>query len=192
MLSQLTTITFPFTVADVVRMGVRHQRGPKIEALVEAALEELDLHDLANRIIITLSGGEQQRVHFARVLVQLAYGQEHDGGGILLLDEPTANLDLRHQIGMLEAVRHRAKRGALVIAVFHDLNLAALFADHIVVLDRGRVDSRGRPDEIITDAMLKRVFGVETTVGRAPVGGTPFVLPQAMMVAGRSSAGSYR
>jgi iron complex transport system ATP-binding protein len=191
-LSQQVNIAFPFTVADIARMGVNHQRGSKIEALIDATLAELDLDGLANRVITTLSGGEQQRVHFARVLVQLAYGQDHDGCGILLLDEPTANLDLRHQIGMLEAARRRAERGALVIAVFHDLNLAALFADHIVVLDRGRIDCSGRPDEIITDEMLERVFGIETTVGRTTPGGAPFVLPQAMTLARRPSAGTSR
>jgi iron complex transport system ATP-binding protein len=151
---------------------------------------ELDLHDLANRAITTLSGGEQQRAHFARVLIQLAYGQAHDGCGILLLDEPTASLDLRHQIGMLEAIRRRARCGALIIAVFHDLNLAALFADHMVVLDHGRVDSDGSPDEAITNAMLERVFGIETMVGQTPAAGTPFVLPQSMTVARRLSTGT--
>lgn len=186
-LSQQVNTAFPFTVADIVRMGVDDQRGLKIESLIDATLAELDLYDLANRAITTLSGGERQRAHFARVLVQLAYGQEHDGCGILLLDEPTASLDLRHQIGMLEAIRRRAKGGALVVAVFHDLNLAALFADYIVVLDHGRVDCDGRPDETITDAVLERVFGVETTVGRAPAASTPFVLPQAMTVTTRLS-----
>jgi iron complex transport system ATP-binding protein len=189
-LSQQVDTAFPFTVADIVRMGVNHGHSSKIEMLIDATLAELDLHDLAHRPITTLSGGERQRAHFARVLVQLAYGQEHDGCGILLLDEPAASLDLRHQIGMLEAIRRRAEGGALIVAVFHDLNLAALFADHIVVLDHGRVDSNGRPNETITDAMLERVFGIETTVGQAPAAGTPFVLPQAMMVARRLNTGT--
>lgn len=181
-LPQQVTIAFSFTVADVVRMGVNNRHGARIEALIEATLGELDLYGLEDRAITTLSGGEQQRVHFARVLVQFASGQEQDGCGILLLDEPTASLDLRHQLGMLEILRRRIKYGALVIAVFHDLNLAALFADRIIVLDDGRVDCDGRPDEAINGGMLERVFGVETVVGQAPADHAPFVLPQAMTV----------
>ncbi len=169
-LSQRIDTAFPFAVADVVGMSIGHRH----HALIDAALAEVDLHGFADRIITTLSGGEQQRAHFARVLVQLAGGR-----GILLLDEPTASLDLRHQLGLLESVKRRARDGALAIAILHDLNLAALFADRIVVLDRGRIDCDGRPDETITDAMLGRVFGIATTVGRT-ASGTPFVLPQAM------------
>lgn len=180
-LSQHVAMAFPFTVADVVRMGAKNDA--KSEALVEATLAELDLHDLADRAITTLSGGEQQRAHFARVLVQLACGRGEDG--IMLLDEPTASLDLRHQLGMLEAVRRRAERGTLVIAVFHDLNLAALFGGRVIVLDRGRIDCDGSPQQVITDAMLERIFAIETAVSRPPAAGGPFVLPQAMSAAKR-------
>ena len=179
-LSQRINVAFPFAVADVVRMGVEDRSDRKLDELVEAVLSELDLTGLAGRIITTLSGGEQQRVHFARVLVQLAWGQDRDGAGILLLDEPTAGLDLRHQLAMLDAIRRRAAAGALVIAVLHDLNLAALLAERIVVLDRGRVDCDGRPAETITDAMLGRVFAIDSRVNHAPVGGAPFLLPHAM------------
>jgi iron complex transport system ATP-binding protein len=184
-LSQRNHIAFPFTVTDVVRMGIDRPGGSKVETLVEATLAEFDMIDLADRTITSLSGGEQQRAHFARVLVQLAWGQEHNGSGILLLDEPTAGLDLRHQLGMLKAMRHRAERGALVVAILHDLNLAVLFAERIVVLDHGRICFDGRPDEAITDGMLERVFGIETTVRRAPASAMPFVLPQTMTVATR-------
>ncbi len=180
-LSQRVNIAFPFTVADVVRMGAGRRRGPRLDALVEAALAELDLIGLADCAITALSGGEQQRAHLARALVQLACGQDGPGSGILLLDEPAAGLDLRHQLGMLESMSHRAERGALVIAILHDLNLAALFAERIVVLDRGRIDCDGAPEETITAAMIERVFGIDTAVSRPPAPGTPFVLPQAMI-----------
>jgi iron complex transport system ATP-binding protein len=184
-LSQQIDTAFPFTVADIARMGLGHSRHPRLDALIEAVLAELDLTEFADRAITTLSGGERQRAHFARVLVQLGYGRDHDGGRILLLDEPTASLDLRHQIGMLEAARRRAQDGALVIAVLHDLNLAALFADDIVVLERGRIDSSGPPAQTINAAMMARVFGIETVVGAPPPAGMPFVLPQTMRVAPR-------
>ena len=180
-LSQDVSVVFPFTVAEIVRMGAGDRRGPRIEALVADALREVDLAPLAERIITTLSGGEQQRTHFARVLVQLACGEAVHGPGALMLDEPTASLDLRHQLDLLTATRRCAARGVTVLAILHDLNLAALFADRIVVLCDGRVAGDGPPRETITDEMLSRVFKVGAAVGRAPPAGVPFVLPHAMM-----------
>jgi iron complex transport system ATP-binding protein len=187
-LSQSISVAFPFTVAEVVRMGAAHARGTDIRKLVGDTLEELDLTDLADRTITTLSGGEQQRAHLARVLVQLAYGRQFEGGDILLLDEPTASLDLRHQLGMMDAVRRRTGDGMLVIAIFHDLNLAALFAERVVVLNRGRVDSDGRPTETLTGNMLRRVFDVETVVGETPPPGMPFLLPQTIVQLSRKES----
>jgi iron complex transport system ATP-binding protein len=182
-LSQHVNIAFPFTVADVVRMGVKDQRDRKAEALVDATLAELGLDGLSDRVVATLSGGEQQLIHFARVLVQLAHGEAQGGFGVLLLDEPTASLDLHHQLQMVEALKVRAEQGAVVVAILHDLNLASVFAKRIVVLNRGKIDCEGRPDETITREMLARVFAVETAVNRAPAAGTPFVLPQDMKAA---------
>jgi iron complex transport system ATP-binding protein len=179
-LSQDITVVFPFTVAEVVRMGAGDRRGPRVEALVADALREVDLAALGERIITTLSGGEQQRAHFARVLVQLACGEAVHGPGVLMLDEPTASLDLRHQLDLLTATRRCAARGVTVIAILHDLNLAALFADRIVVLGDGRVAADGPPRATITDDMLASVFKVGAAVGRVPPAGMPFVLPHAM------------
>lgn len=179
-LSQRVNVAFPFTVAEIARMGVGDRRDAAVEALIEALLAEVGLNGLAARVLTSLSGGEQQRVQFARVLAQHACGQADDGAGMLLLDEPTAGVDLRHQLAMLDALRRRAERGALVIATLHDLNLAALFAERVIVLDRGRIDCDGRAEETITDVMLKRVFGVAAAVGRVAASGAPFVLPQVM------------
>jgi iron complex transport system ATP-binding protein len=179
-LSQTVTVAFPFTVAEVVAMGAGDRGGAWVDALVESALADVDLTDFADRIITTLSGGEQQRAHLARVLVQLACGEAAHGPGLFLLDEPTASLDLRHQIDVLEALRRCAGRGVTVIAVLHDLNLATLYAERIVVLDRGRIAADGPPRDTITDPMLDRVFGVAAAVGRTPESGMPFVLPHTM------------
>src|SRR6476469_1134848 len=130
-------------------------------------------------VITPLSGGEQQRAHFARVLVQLACGEAAHGPGLLLLDEPTANLDLRHQLDVMAAASARAARGVTVVTILHDLNLATLLAKRIVVLDHVRIDSDGEPGRVITDAMVERVLGVANAVGRAPAEGSPFVLPHA-------------
>jgi iron complex transport system ATP-binding protein len=179
-LSQNVTVVFPFTVAEIVRMGAGDRRGPRIESLVTDALREVDLAPFGERIITTLSGGEQQRAHFARVLVQLACGEAVHGPGVLMLDEPTASLDLRHQLDLLTATRRCAARGVTVIAILHDLNLAALFANRIVVLSEGRVAGDGPPRATITDDMLARVFKVGAAVGRTPPAEVPFVLPHAM------------
>jgi iron complex transport system ATP-binding protein len=187
-LSQHTTVAFPFTVADVVRMGAGDGRSARVDALVAAALTEVDLATFGDRIITTLSGGEQQRAHFARVLVQLACGEAVHGPGLLLLDEPTASLDLRHQLDLLEATRRCRSQGVTVVAVLHDLNLAALFAGRIVVLDHGRIVADGPPHDVLNDAMLERVFGVAGAIGRVPAAGTPFVLPHAMARAQPQSA----
>jgi iron complex transport system ATP-binding protein len=179
-LSQDISVAFPFTVAEVVRMGAGDLRGAKVETLVEAALAEVDLADWGERIITTLSGGEQQRAHFARVLVQLACGEAAHGPGLLLLDEPTANLDLRHQLDLLAAAQRCAARGVTVVAILHDLNLAALIGERVVVLDRGRLAGDGLPRDIITDAMLESVFRVGTAIDRVPAPGIPFILPHGM------------
>lgn len=176
-LSQATHVAFPFTVGEVVRMGAGDRHGRAIDDLADAALADVDLAPFRDRIITTLSGGEQQRAHFARVLVQLACGEAAHGPGLLLLDEPTASLDLKHQLDMLEAVGRCARRGVAVVTILHDLNLATLSADRIVVLEGGKVAAEGTPGETVTDELLARVFKVASAVGRTPPPGTPFVLP---------------
>jgi iron complex transport system ATP-binding protein len=178
-LSQNISVAFPFTVAETVRMGASNRSSRAVDALVDAALAEVALSDFANRVITTLSGGEQQRAHFARVLVQLACSDAADGPGILLLDEPTASLDLKHQIELLMLARRRTAQGITVIAVLHDLNLATLFAERIVVLNGGRIECDGTPTETVTSEIVERVFGIAAPVGCTPPKGVPFILPQA-------------
>jgi iron complex transport system ATP-binding protein len=176
-LSQSLSVAFPFSVADVVRMGAGERSGPEIETLVDQALVQVDLEGFQSRNINTLSGGEQQRVHFARVLVQTSCGESAHGPGLMLLDEPTASLDLRHQLDLVAAVKSHAARGTTVIAILHDLNIAALFANRILVLHNGRVAADGSPNGVITDDFLRTTFGVSNAVSRIPDGGKPYVLP---------------
>jgi iron complex transport system ATP-binding protein len=178
-LSQSVSVAFPFTVEEIVRMGAGGSRGRGIDAMVEAALTEVDLLPARGRLITTMSGGEQHRAHIARVLVQLACGEAEHGPGLLLLDEPTASLDLRHQIDFIALTARHADRGTAVVAVMHDLNLAAAFADRIIVLDRGRVAADGRAGAVVTADMLARVFDVRLSTDVAPAG-LPAVLPQMM------------
>jgi iron complex transport system ATP-binding protein len=149
-----------FRVGELVAMGrLPHARSwlgstSDDEIAVERALRDAEALDLADRFAEELSGGERQRV-----LVAMALAQEPS---LLLLDEPTLHLDVAHQITLLETIgRLRRQRGIAVVAVLHDLALAAAFAERVAVLDDGRVVGDGPPDHILTPHLVRRVFGVQ-------------------------------
>jgi iron complex transport system ATP-binding protein len=179
MLSQHVNVTFPFTVEEIVHMGAGDVGRATAQRLVDAALDEVGLADFSHRQLSTLSGGEQQRAHFARVLVQLASGEAQHGPGLLLLDEPTSSLDMRHQIDLVETAKQRAQNGTAVIAVLHDLNLAMRFADRIVLLHRGRLAVDGGRTDAITTETIRQIFEVDVRIDYTE-GGVPFLLPQTM------------
>jgi iron complex transport system ATP-binding protein len=183
MLSQHITVSFPFTVEEIVRMGRGSHATTAAQARVDAAIDEVGLGGFRHRELPTLSGGEQQRAHFARVLVQLACGEAMHGPGVLLLDEPTSSLDLRHQIALADIARRRARNGTAIVAVLHDLNLAVRFADRIVVLHNGRIAADGAPGDIISGDLVRRVFEIDVAVERL-ADGRPYVLPQIMQPIG--------
>jgi len=189
-LSQHIQVTFPFTVDEIVRMGGSQHPAATVQQMVGPTLAECDLGAFARREIPTLSGGEQQRAHFARVLVQSACGELQSGPGVLLLDEPTSSLDLKHQLNLLESARRRADHGTAVIAVLHDLNLAARFARRIIVLHRGRLVADGTPSGTITNAIMHDVFGIDAEIGTTR-DDVPYVLPQSMTISG-TGAGAAR
>ncbi len=161
---QASDLSFPFTVFEVARLGVegigqglsRRDR----QRLVLDALEQADVAHLSNRNYQTLSGGERQRVHFARVLAQLQAGRTVETRQVLFLDEPIASLDLKHQLALLATAKDLARSGLAVVAVLHDLQLAAGMGDDLVLLQAGRLVSRGRPETVLTPARLAEVFGV--------------------------------
>jgi iron complex transport system ATP-binding protein len=148
-----------FRVAELVAMG-RAPHATRLfastaedEEAVDRALRDADARDLADRYPHQLSGGERQRV-----LVAMALAQEPE---LLLLDEPTLHLDLAHQVALLAQLRRlHAQRNLTVLAVLHDLNLAAAFAPRIVLLDGGRLVADGPPDEVLTPTRIRAVFGV--------------------------------
>ncbi len=179
MLSQHIHVTFPFTVEEIVEMGTGGRDRRASSPLVESALQEVGLEAFRERQLPTLSGGEQQRAHFARVLVQLACGEAMHGPGLLLLDEPTSSLDLRHQIDLVESARRRAQAGTAVIAILHDLNLAMRFADRIALLHRGRLAAIGDRRTAITQDRVRELFEVDVEV-RHTDDGVPYLLPQTM------------
>ncbi len=181
-LPQASRLAFPFTVREVVRIGLdgigRGLDGRARDLLVAEALARADVSHLADRSYQSLSGGEAQRTQFGRVLAQLAAGRTVADRQALLLDEPIASLDLRHQLALLDAAHALGRAGLAILAVLHDLNLAAVFADEVVVMRAGRIVAAGPPRDVLRDDLVRDVFGVALRIGEVPAGDRPFVLPR--------------
>lgn len=180
-LAQHTALAFPLTVAEVVRLGIRRSSSMsarETHARITEALGKVDLEGFAPRPYHGLSGGEQQRVHLARVLCQVWDPVCEHGPRWLFLDEPVSSLDIHHQIMIMEVAADYARRGGGVIAVLHDLNLTALFADQVLVMKAGRLLARGEPSEVLTDAIVSEAFDHPLRVSAVPRPGMPFILPQ--------------
>ncbi|NVO99530.1 heme ABC transporter ATP-binding protein, partial [Photobacterium damselae subsp. damselae] len=128
---------------------------------------------LANRLYPTLSGGEKQRVHFARVLTQLSHSGKQC---ILMLDEPTSALDLAHQHHTLEIAQALSQQGAAVIIVIHDLNLAAQYADRLIILNQGKIQADGTPWQVLTPISVENVYGWPVQVIAHPEHNYPVIL----------------
>lgn len=173
--AQSEPMPFPMTARELVAMG----RYPHLGALeaesptdrdaIQAALERCDAAPIAHRSVHTLSGGELQRVRIARALAQSPRA--------LVLDEPTASLDIRHEMSILGLLRASADEGITVLLITHHLNLAARFADRLLLLDQGRVAAEGSPGEVLREEVLEAVYRWRVTVVQDPVTGTPRVTP---------------
>jgi heme transport system ATP-binding protein len=157
---------------------------PRTLAMAGDALRTVGLTGFEQRLFTELSGGERQRVHIARALCQLATAKPRPGEtASLLLDEPTSSLDLSHQGAVLGEARRQAGLGLAVLAILHDLNLAAAYADEIVLMSRGRIRASGGPAEVLRDGLLSEVYGCPVRTNATPAAGVPFVIPQAGMQA---------
>jgi iron complex transport system ATP-binding protein len=173
--TQSESVAFPITVRELVAMG----RYPYLGALqsetstdrqaISEAMRVCDIEDLAQRFLSTLSGGEIQRTRVARALAQEP--------NVLVLDEPTASLDVRHEMEILELLKASANRGMTVFLITHHLDLAARYADRMLLLDRGRVAAEGVPREVLQEETLQRVYGWPISVSDDPATGTPRVTP---------------
>jgi iron complex transport system ATP-binding protein len=173
--TQSESLAFPITVRELVAMG----RYPYLGALqsetptdgeaISEAMRMCDIEPLAHRFLSTLSGGEIQRTRVARALAQEP--------NILVLDEPTASLDVRHEMEILELLRASADRGMTIFLITHHLDLAARFADRLLLLDRGRVAAEGDPREVLKEETLRRVYGWPISVSDDPATGVPHVTP---------------
>lgn len=173
-MTQQFNVSFPFTVREVVAMGrvpwagTPHQDHD--DEIVDAAIDAVAMGALGHRSVPSLSGGERARVALARALAQRTQ--------ILLLDEPTAALDLRHQEQAFNLIRHHADDGAAVVVVVHDLGLAAAFADRIVVIADGLIAADGSPDHVLDPNLLGDVYEHHLDVVPHPVDGSLLVLPR--------------
>lgn len=160
MLLQANSVSFPFTVGRVVEMGRSPWSGQPEEegdqAAIDRAVDAVDIGHLTSRRFSELSGGERARVSLARVLAQ--------DTAIVLLDEPTAALDLHHQERVMRLVRSLAEEGKTVVVVVHDLTLAAAYADRVALVVDGRIDATGSPLEVITPEAISEVYRVEVEV----------------------------
>ena len=163
-LRQQAELGFNFTVREVAELGRSPHRGLASAAedsrAVAWAMRAAQIEDFADRLYPTLSGGERQRAQLARVLAQLQGRDDGLDGRCLLLAEPPATLDLRHQLELLELAKSLTVRGCAVLAVLHDLAMAARYADEVLVMQRGRAVVRGRPAEVLATAQVEAVFEV--------------------------------
>ena len=173
-LPQQVTVAFPFLVEDVVRMGrapwARTAESRRDDDCVAAALAEAEVSVIAGREFPSLSGGEAARVAFARVLAQHTR--------LLLLDEPTAALDLHHQEALLGTLRAKAANGHGVLVVLHDLGLAAAYADRVAIVANGTIAANGPPAEVLTAATLSEVYQHDVEVFTHPASGALVVQPR--------------
>ncbi|PTQ67565.1 heme ABC transporter ATP-binding protein [Celeribacter persicus] len=182
-LPQSGSIAFPFTVLELVRLGLTAGlatgRTEGLEHLPRTALTRVGLEGFEGRMVQELSGGERQRAQLARVLVQIWEPVLDGHPRWLILDEPVSALDIGHQLAVMELARDYARRGGGVIAVMHDLNLTAMFADRVTLLGGGEVQAEGTPQEVFTDGRLSACYGCSLRTNTPPPTGGPWILPQA-------------
>lgn len=178
---QVEEMPFPVTVREVVAMGRYPHLGPwraegdRDRATIARAMERCDIAEFANRAFSTLSGGERQRARIARALAQEP--------SVLALDEPTMSLDVRHEMEIFELLRELGGAGVTVLIITHNLNLAARYADRLVLMDAGRIVGDGLPREVLTEPLLEPVYRWPLRVldhpGPGPDAGAPQVVPLA-------------
>jgi iron complex transport system ATP-binding protein len=176
-LHQHNVVSMPFLAAEIVMMGryphYRNSPAAQDYRIVEETMEICGVHHLMERSFLSLSGGEQQRIHLARVLSQVW----DVPGALLLLDEPVAAMDILYQQQTLAIVKALARKGYMIVTVLHEINLAAQYADRILLLKNGRRWSDGTPSEVLTPLNIYTVFSIEAEVAINPKTLNPYVVP---------------
>lgn len=170
-LEQKPMLSAAFTLSELIELGAPLELPPAdLDRVKGEILRDFGFVGMEDRFVSDMSGGQQHRAHFARVLVQLRANLRLGHTCYLFLDEPTASLDIGHQITLLKQVRDLAREGVGVLVVLHDLNLAAAFADHVILLQEGLAVSAGAPADVLTPETLSRVYDAEIIVETASTG----------------------
>lgn len=171
---QNTMIDFDFSVMDIVLMGrtpymrrFQSEQEKDIE-IAKKAMKMTNVWHLREKNIKELSGGERQRVIVARALTQ--------DTDIIILDEPISNLDIQHQVELLDTVKF-LKKDITVIAVLHDLNLAARYSDYLILMDKGEIIQKGSPKEVLTKEIIEKVYNINVNMIEDPLTGSPHIIP---------------
>lgn len=184
-LPQSGSIAFPFNVLELVRLGLTAGLAStdpgEADQIVLSAIARVGLEGYETRMVQELSGGERQRAQMARVLVQIWQPVLNGRPRWLMLDEPVSALDIRHQLTIMTLARDYARAGGGVIAVMHDLNLTAMFADRVNLLYDGALRRSGAPSDVLNDHDLSACYNCPVRVNTPPVDGGPWVLPQSMV-----------
>jgi iron complex transport system ATP-binding protein len=178
-LPQLSLLNFPYRVSEVVGLArIPHNTGrQRDDEIVQEALALMDISFLTNRLYTQLSGGEKQRVQLARVFAQIWQKTDASNGSrVLLLDEPTAALDLGHQQLLMQAIRSLASQGVAIVMELHDVNLAARYADKALALLCSERVAFGSINEVITQKNIKRLFDVDVHIAQHPDHQSPVVI----------------
>ena len=171
-MSQSQNIIFDFTVREIIQMGVIGGYGlnneKEVAKKIQHIIKLLDIEKLFFRSIQTLSGGEQQLVHFARALIQIWEMSHYETSKYIFLDEPTSNLDLKQEVKILDITKNEVKKGLGAMVIFHDLNLTAHYADKVLMLSKGKIAAMGNPSDIFTSDTLEAVYGLKVKVLKKP------------------------
>jgi len=178
-MSQQPELSFPLMVEEVVMMGryphFTFNPNKKDEDICNQVMERMQLISFKERNYLTLSGGEKQRVQYARVLAQI-WEKPATGYRYLFLDEPLTSLDINYQQEFLQIAREFTNADTILIAVMHDINLAIQYADKLFFLKEGELIAHGKPKDILTVALIKKVFNVEATLINNPLTGNPLLI----------------
>jgi iron complex transport system ATP-binding protein len=178
-LSQQPELSFPLTVEEVVMMGryphFTFHPGKKDYEICNEAIAKMSLQEFKERNYLTLSGGEKQRVHFARILAQI-WEKPASGLRYLFLDEPLTSLDINYQQEFLQIARGFTLSDTVLVAIIHDINLAIQYADKLFFLKDGKLVAQGKPASVIREDLIEKVFSVKTNIITNPVTGSPLLI----------------
>jgi len=168
-MSQSQYIVFDFTVRDIVEMGwlsFNKTNNTFFLDILDKVSEECGIKHILERKFNSLSGGEQRKVHFARTLIQIYNNLDTKSSKYIILDEPTANLDLAHELNLIRIIKKKAAEGFGVLMVLHDLNLAYHFSDKVAFIKEGKMRYIGSPNEMFTDKILSEIYDLPITFDR--------------------------